>query len=240
MEVELVPQGTLAEKIRSGGFGIPAFYTPTGVGTVLEKGGFPIKLGTDGKSTVIASEEREVKSFNGKDYIMEPTITGDFAFVKAWKADTNGNLVFRKTARNFNPDIATAGKICVAEVEEIVEAGELDPDQIHLPAVYVNRIVKATTNEKKIENRLIHQEGQEVVIPGKGEARVGRERIVRRAAKELRDGMYVNLGIGIPTICANFIEEGVNLTLQSENGLLGIDRFPTEDEVDADLINAGK
>lgn len=87
---------------------------------------------------------------------MEPTITGDFAFVKAWKADTNGNLVFRKTARNFNPDIATAGKICVAEVEEIVEAGELDPDHVHLPAVYVHRIVKATTNEKRIENRLIH------------------------------------------------------------------------------------
>jgi len=235
-----VPQGTLAEKIRSGGSGIPAFYTPTGVGTVLEKGGFPIKLGTDGKSTVIGSEPREKKTFSGRDYIMEPTITGDFAFVKAWKADTNGNLVFRKTARNFNPDVATAGKICIAEVEEIVAEGELDPDHIHLPAVYVNRIVKAQTNEKRIEFKFLHQEGAEVVIPGKGDAKVGRERIVRRAAKELKDGMYVNLGIGIPTICANFLEPDVNITLQSENGLLGIDRFPTEAEVDADLINAGK
>ncbi|MGZ3696139.1 MAG: CoA transferase subunit A, partial [Bdellovibrionota bacterium] len=125
LEVELCPQGTLAERVRAGGAGIPAFFTPTGAGTLVAKG-------------------KETRQFNGRDYILEQAITGDFAFVKAWKADTLGNLVYRRTARNFNPVMATAGKICIAEVEEIVEAGELDPEAIHTPAVYVNRLIKGT------------------------------------------------------------------------------------------------
>ena len=135
LEVELTPQGTLAEKMRAGGAGIPAFYTATGYGTPVAEG-------------------KEERKFNGRHYILEPAITGDFAIIKAWKADRYGNLVFRKTARNFNPLAATAGKITVAEVEEIVEPGELDPDHIHTPGIYVNRLILGSF-EKRIEQRTI-------------------------------------------------------------------------------------
>ncbi len=138
LEVEFCPQGTLAERVRAGGAGIPAFYTPTGVGTKVAEG-------------------KDIKNFDGRDYVLERAITGDFAFVRAWKADSFGNLIFRKTARNFNPVMATAGKITVAEVEEIVALGELDPDQIHTPGVYIQRIFKAPKLEKRIENRTITQ-----------------------------------------------------------------------------------
>jgi 3-oxoacid CoA-transferase subunit A len=131
LEVELTPQGTLAEKMRAGGAGIPAFFTPAGYGTPVAEG----------------KEERE---FDGKMHILEHSIVGDFALVKAWKADTMGNLIFRKTARNFNPMAATAGKITVVEVEEIVPAGELDPNEIHTPGIYVNRVIKGSF-EKRIE-----------------------------------------------------------------------------------------
>ncbi len=134
LEVELCPQGTLAERIRAGGAGIPAFYTPTGMGTKV-------------------AENKEVKNFDGRDYILEKALTGDFAFVKAWKGDRYGNLIFRKTARNFNPMMATAGKITVAEVEELVEVGELDPDTVHTPGIFVQRIFKGTDYEKRIEIR---------------------------------------------------------------------------------------
>lgn len=135
LEVELTPQGTLAEKIRAGGAGIPAFFTATGYGT-------PVAI------------DKEERQFNGRDYILEESITGDFAIVKAWKADKYGNLVFRKTARNFNPLAATAGKITVVEVEEIVEVGDLDPDEIHTPGIYVNRVILGSF-EKRIEQRTI-------------------------------------------------------------------------------------
>lgn len=131
IDVELTPQGTLAEKMRAGGAGIPGFYTATGYGTPIAEG-------------------KEVKEFNGRPYILEESITGEFAIVKAWKADRYGNLVFRHTAMNFNPMAATAGKITVAEVEEIVEPGELEPSQIHTPGIYVNRVIKGDF-EKRIE-----------------------------------------------------------------------------------------
>ncbi len=134
LEVELNPQGTLAERLRAGGAGIPAFFTPTGYGTVV----------ADGKET---------REFDGRHYVMERGIVGDFAFVKAWKADPFGNLLFRKTARNFNPMMATAGKITVAEVEEIVEYGDIDPDQVHTPGIFVQRIIKGQSFEKRIEQR---------------------------------------------------------------------------------------
>jgi acyl CoA:acetate/3-ketoacid CoA transferase alpha subunit len=137
LELELIPQGTLAEKLRAGGAGIPAFFTATGQGTLVEEGGFPIKLGPDGKTTVIASEKREKREYDGRNYLLERSITGDYALIKGWKADEKGNVIFRKSARNFNPDVATAGKICIVEVEEIVPTGTFDPDQIHLPDVYV-------------------------------------------------------------------------------------------------------
>ncbi len=136
LELEFCPQGTLAERLRAGGAGIPGFYTPTGVGTKIAEG-------------------KEIRQFEGRDYILEKGITGDFAFVKAWKGDKFGNLIYRKTARNFNPMIATAGKITVAEVEELVEVGTLDPDQVHTPGVYVQRIFQGKNYQKRIEQRTI-------------------------------------------------------------------------------------
>jgi len=151
----LIPQGTLAEKLRAGGAGIPGFYTQTGVGTVLQNGGFPIKYGSDGKTVAISSPPKETKIFNGKEHLLEESITGDYALIKAWRADESGNLQFRKSARNFNQDAATAGRVCIAEVEEIVPTGTIDPDHIHLSSVYVNRIVKAEDSTKRIEFRTI-------------------------------------------------------------------------------------
>ena len=135
LELEFTPQGTLAERLRAGGAGIPGFYTKTGVGTVIAEG-------------------KEHKDFDGQTYILERGIVADLAIVKAWKADETGNLVFRKTSRNFNPDAATSGKVCVAEVEEIVPAGTLDGDHIHLPGIYVHRLVRGTF-EKRIEQRTV-------------------------------------------------------------------------------------
>lgn len=140
LEVELTPQGTLAERIRAGGAGIPAFYTATGVGTPIAKG-------------------KEHAQFDGNTYILERAITGDFALVKAWKADRSGNLVFRKTSRNFNPLVATAGRVTIVEVEELVEIGELNPDEIHLPGIYVQHIVHGESFEKRIERRIVREEG---------------------------------------------------------------------------------
>jgi len=139
LEVELTPQGTLAEKLRAGGAGIPAFYTATGVGTVIAEG-------------------KDVREFNGKSYILEESLTADVALVKAYKADKAGNLIFRKTAQNFNPVCAMAGKVTIAEVEEIVEIGVLDPDEIHLPGIYVNRIVLNAQPEKRIEQMTLKAE----------------------------------------------------------------------------------
>ena len=136
LEVELLPQGTLAERIRAGGAGIPAFFTPAGVGTEVAVG-------------------KEVREFNGKLYLMELALEADFALVKAWKGDTAGNLIFKGTARNFNPMMATAGKITIAEVEELVPAGSLDPNQIHTPGIYVQRIFQGNNYEKRIEQRTI-------------------------------------------------------------------------------------
>lgn len=138
LEVELAPQGTLAERLRAGGAGIPAFYTPTGVGTLVAEG-------------------KEKRVFDGREYILERAITGDFALIKAWKADKMGNLVFRKTAKNFNPMMATAGRVTIVECEELVETGALDPDQIHLPGIYVQRLFKGKNYEKRIERRTVRQ-----------------------------------------------------------------------------------
>lgn len=178
LELELIPQGTLVEKMRAGGAGIPAFYTPTGTGTLVEEGGFPIKIGKDKGSILIASEKKEKRVYEGREYILERGITSDFALIKAWKVDEKGNCVFRKTARNFNPEAAQAGKICIVEAEEIVPTGSLDPDQIHLPDIYVNRIVKSTNYPQKIEFRTVS--GVSSSKPGKDD--VKRERIVKRAA----------------------------------------------------------
>src|SRR5882672_4829812 len=136
LQLELIPQGTLAERLRAGGAGIPGFYTRTAFGTKLAEG-------------------KETKVFDGKEYVLEPGIRAEVSLVKAWKADKSGNLVFRKTARNFNPMIATCGQVCVVEVEELVEVGELEPDQIHTPGIYVDRIIQGVAYEKRIEFRTV-------------------------------------------------------------------------------------
>ncbi|MBB5877142.1 MULTISPECIES: CoA transferase subunit A [Xanthomonas] len=138
LELEFNPQGTLAERLRAGGAGIPAFFTATGYGTVVAEG-------------------KETREFDGKHYVLETALRADVALVKAWKADAAGNLVFRKTARNFNPACAMAGKLCIAEVEEVVETGSLDPDQVHLPGIYVDRLVHNPHPEKRIEQRTLRQ-----------------------------------------------------------------------------------
>jgi 3-oxoacid CoA-transferase subunit A len=138
LEVDLIPQGTLAERVRAGGAGIPAFFTPAGVGTEVAEG-------------------KEIREFDGKLYLMERWLRADFSIVKAWKGDTSGNLIFKGTARNFNPMMAAAGKICIAEVEELVQPGELDPNQIHTPGIYVQRIFQGENYEKRIEQRTVTQ-----------------------------------------------------------------------------------
>jgi 3-oxoacid CoA-transferase subunit A len=152
LEVELTPQGTLAERLRAGGAGIPAFYTPTGAGTAISDGGLPLKYAADG-SVAKSSPRKETREFDGRGYVLERGITADFALVKAWKGDRFGNLVYRHTAMNFNPMMATAAKVTIAEVEELVEVGELDPDHIHTPGIYVQRIFRGEQYEKRIERR---------------------------------------------------------------------------------------
>lgn len=156
LEVELVPQGTLAERIRAGGAGIGGFYTPTGYGTWVAEGGLPMKYDSGGQ-VVKVSEAKETREIDGKWQVLEGPIRGEFAFVKAWKADRWGNLVYRGTARNFNPMMATAGRITVAEVEELVEVGELTADEIHTPGIYVDRVVVGRNYLKPIEQRTVRK-----------------------------------------------------------------------------------
>ena len=152
MEVELTPQGTLAERLRAGGCGIPAFYTPTGVGTMVAEGGIPVKYDAEG-NVVKTSEPKEVRVFDGEQYVLETALTADFGLVRAAKGDKHGNLVFHESARNFNPLAGMAGRITIAEIEELVEPGEITPEDVHLPGVFVDRVVVVGPEGKKIEKR---------------------------------------------------------------------------------------
>ncbi|CAK7237525.1 hypothetical protein SCUCBS95973_009982 [Sporothrix curviconia] len=215
--VELCPQGTLAERIRAAGSGIPAFFTPTGA-----HGEIPVCLDANGR-VVERGRVREARVFDGRTFLMEPARAGDVAILRAHKVDRAGNCVFRYATKDFGPLMGRAARLTLVEAERIVETGQIDPGDVDLAGIYVDRIVLATTPSKPL-----------------GAAVDKRHRIGRRAARELKDGFYVNLGVGIPTLAPSFLPPGQNVWIQSENGILGMGPYPLPEEVDPDIVNAGK
>lgn len=225
LELELTPQGTLAERCRAGGAGIPAFYTPAAFGTVVQTGELALRHNSDG-SVAAYSTPRDVKVFAGKSYVMEESIKGDYAFIKAHKADRLGNVQFRFSAQNFNGAMARNANVTIVEAEHIVEVGEIEPNAVHVPGIYIDRVIQSNT-EKKIEKVVNAKDPKDAVSAlGSGDAASKRERIVRRAAKEFRNGMYANLGIGMPMLAPSFVDASVEVQLQSENGILGLGPYP--------------
>jgi len=224
IEVEMVPQGTLVERVRAGGAGLAGFFTPTGVGTAIAQG-------------------KEERIFDGKRYIFERALTADFALLQAYQADTAGNLTYRRGMRNFGPAFATAAKTTIAEVKEIVQVGELDPEMVVTPGIFVDRIVKTTTHLDigvlrqilKMVGRINDMEGR--ALADGGPVGLPADLMGMKAATLLREGEYVNLGLGLPTQVSNFIA-GRDVTLHSENGILGYGGFPDEGQEDIDLYNA--
>ncbi|MCL4869035.1 MAG: 3-oxoacid CoA-transferase [Anaerolineae bacterium] len=214
IEVELIPQGSLAEALRAGGAGIGGFYTPTSVGTVLAEG-------------------KEIKAINGKPYLFVPALRGNVAFIRAWRGDTAGNLVYRMTEQNFNKAMAAAADLVIAEVEEIVPVGTLDPNQIHTPGCYVDYLVQA--------HLTLDELGTSASIDS-GAKKAGDVRLVmaRRALAELKPGDVVNLGVGIPTLVADFITPEHGIILHTENGMLGVGPAPEAGGALDYPVNAGK
>lgn len=211
LTIELFPMGTLAEKTRSGGFGIPAFYSAVGIGTYHEEGGVPMKYSKDGVITDVnlALEKRQ---FNGRDYLLEKTILADYSFIKTWKADKKGNCSLKLGSRNFNPDMATAGKICIAEAEEIVEPGLIDGDDIQISSIFVHRLVQANNKEPDYNQK-------ECCPVGKSK---GREIIAKRAAQEINLGDYVVLGCGLPKAIEYFAPDSLDIHyVYPETGIFG-------------------
>lgn len=237
--IELCPQGTLAERLRAAGSGVPAFFTATGAHSHVQSGQIPVRLGPGGR-VLEGGTPRETRIFGGRTYLMETALAGDVAILRAWKADAAGNCVFRYTTRTFGPIMAKAARLTIVEAENIVEVGEIDPMEVDLPGIYVDRVVPATAEKHLEVVKLREEEGKGSSSGqdgdgdgnGKSEAVLRRERIARRAAQELKDGFYVNLGVGIPTLAPSFLPKGQKVWLQSENGILGMGPYPTKDEVD--------
>lgn len=213
MEFELIPQGSLAESLRAGGAGIGGFFTPTGAGTM-------------------AAEGRETRLIDGVPQVFVPGLRGNVAFVRAWKADTAGNLVYRMTEQNFNRAMATAAAVVVAEVEHIVDVGELAPETIHTPCCFVDYLVKAPMTEEHL--------GSSAKVGGEGRGEGPRLAIAKRALAELRRGEVVNLGIGIPTLIADLLGPEHGVVLHTENGMLGVGPSPASGGAMAYPVNAGK
>ncbi|GAP86972.2 putative succinyl- :3-ketoacid-coenzyme A transferase [Rosellinia necatrix] len=244
--VELCPQGTLAERLRAAGAGIPAFYTATGGKTFVETGEIPVRFTPE--AVLEKGRPRETRIFNGKSYIMETALPGDVAILRAWKVDEAGNCIFKYTTKTYAGLMAKAARLAIVEAEHIVPIGALDPDNIDLPGIYIDRIVPATAPKRAEVVRLAPPSAESSSSTGGGGAAPdssssssSRERIARRAAKELRDGDYANLGVGIPTLAASYLAAGARVWLQSENGLLGMGPHPaTAAAADPDLVNAGK
>jgi len=220
----MVPQGTLIERVRAGGAGLAGFFTPTGVGTAVAAG-------------------KEERVFDGKRYIFERALTADFALLQAYQADSVGNLTYRRGMRNFGPAFATAAKTTIAEVKEIVPVGSIDPETVVTPGIFVDRIVKTTTQlDIGVLRQILLMVGRVTDMEGRpvregGPVGLPADLIAAKAATLLHPGEYVNLGIGLPTLVSNYIA-GKGITLHSENGILGFGPFPAEGEEDIDLYNA--
>ncbi|MBI2961035.1 MAG: 3-oxoacid CoA-transferase subunit A [Betaproteobacteria bacterium] len=220
MEVELVPQGILVERCRAGGAGIPAFYSPVGVDTALAEG-------------------KDIRYFDGRPYVLEHAIRVDYALLRAHRADRAGNLQFRGGSRNFNPSFAKAARIAVVEVDEIVEIGELAPQLVDLPGIFVSRVVKSThaPDVRKLRPMTAHRRAAETARLYNGKPALARAQIAKRAAGLVKDGSYVNLGTGIPTQVSNFLKNR-DVVLHAENGILGYGGMVSGDDIDLDIYNA--
>ncbi|CDO51081.1 hypothetical protein DV113_004166 [Geotrichum candidum] len=239
INLELTPQGTIAERIKAAANGVPAFYTPTGANTVLENGKMPIRYNKDG-SVKTYSKPKETRIFNGKKYMLEEALRGDLSIIKVHKADRLGNCTFHSTAHNFNNVMARGSNHSIVEADEIVEVGEIKPNEIMLPGIYVSAVIQSL-NPKQFE-KVIYAKSEEEIAAVKSADHVltKRERVAKRASLEFKEGMYVNLGLGIPLMAADFVDPSVDIQLQSENGVLGLGRLPYPGEEDPDTINAGK
>ncbi|KAI0450067.1 succinyl-CoA:3-ketoacid-coenzyme A transferase [Xylaria acuta] len=236
--VELCPQGTLAERLRAAGAGIPAFYTATGGKTFIETGEIPARFTPE--AVLEKGRPRETRIFDGKSYVMETALSGDVAILRAWKVDEAGNCVFKYTTKTYAGLMAKAARLAIVEAEEIVPVGSIDPDSVDLPGIFIDRIVPATAPKKAEVLKIAEpsKSGSESSSSSSGDSR---HRIAKRAAAELQDGYYVNLGVGIPTLAASYVPQDRTVWLQSENGILGMGPYPaSEEEADPDLVNAGK
>jgi 3-oxoacid CoA-transferase len=218
IEVELVPQGTLVERLRAGGAGLAAFYTPTGVGTPVAEG-------------------KEHRDFDGKTYLLEKALKVDYAFIRAYRGDAQGNLEFRGSARHFNPSFGKAARVTIAEVEEMVEVGEIPPEQVGLPGIFVSRVVKVTDHADGLLSSSVPRRSLDVAKSYNGKPGWTRDEMAKRAAALMPKGGYVNLGMGIPTLISNHLGDH-EVILHAENGMLGYGGFTSGDDIDLNVFNA--